>query len=506
MMTSLLRKIALLSVVGFLTSSCGGGGGGDVASGGISGTGISLGEITGFGSIIVNGTHYGTAGARRIVDDVEQVGDDKIVFKPGMVAAVLATDSGSGAEASLVVVEDVLKGPVTAVDVNERVITVLGQTVLTPEGALDQGLALDPSLIGKEVKVHGLVKDNIVIASLVEEAQVPLTVYRVKGFVVLGSKTATTATVGGLTVDYAGCAPACIGDMPANPQQWDNLFVEAKGNPSDFTAGPPATLNVTKLEPEGLPQGLDLDAVEEFEIEGFITEIVDALCDASGKPESGEFLLGGLRTVLTTPATVYEDALCEEAIKGAKVEVEGIAGSPLIAEKIEFKDPVKLEGTIAAGSRSPGNCPDASTKGSFKLVGLPTITVKVDDTLSEISGDGNASVFADLCEGDNVKVRARLTGINTVTATRVEKKSSALDLILQGLVDTGGVDRVNQTVTVLGATFGTDANTQFEDADENPIGAAAFFDPISGVQEGDLVKIKDKLLPDGIADEIQFED
>lgn len=502
MMASLLRKIALLSMVGFLTSSCGGGGGGDVASGGISGTGIGVGEITGFGSIIINGTHYGTAGARRIVDDVEQdpADDDKTVFKPGMVAAVLASDNGSGPEASLVVVEDVLKGMVTAVDANERVLTVLGQTVLTPEGTLDQGLALDASLVGKEVKVHGLVKNNIVIASLVEGVQGPLTVYRVKGFVTPGSDTGATFTIAGLTVDYGGCF--CTGDMPAKP--WDDLLVEIKSEPPAFNSAT-VTLTATKVEPEGLPQGLDLDAVDGFEIEGFITEIADALCDASGNPENGEFLLESL-TVLTTPATVYEDGLCEDAIKGAKVEVEGMAGSPLIAEKIELKDPVKLEGTIAAVSRTPGNCPDASTKGSFKLVGLSSITVKVDDTLTEISGDGNASVFADICEGDNVKVRARVTGLNTVTATRVEKKNSMLDLILQGFVDKDGVDRMSQTVTVLGATFtGMNGVTQFEDADENPIAAAVFFDSTKGVQDGDLVKIKDKE-PDGIAEEMGLED
>ena len=69
MMTSLLRKIAILSVVGFLTSSCGGGGGGgDVAGGGLSGTGVSSGAITNFGSIFVNGVEFETSGASISLD------------------------------------------------------------------------------------------------------------------------------------------------------------------------------------------------------------------------------------------------------------------------------------------------------------------------------------------------------------------------------------------------------------------------------------------------------
>ena len=61
---NILLRLGALALVSVL-SACGGGGGGTVAGGsgsgvGSGGTGISVGPITGFGSIIVNGITYDT--------------------------------------------------------------------------------------------------------------------------------------------------------------------------------------------------------------------------------------------------------------------------------------------------------------------------------------------------------------------------------------------------------------------------------------------------------------
>ena len=67
---------ALFSV--FLLISCGSGGGGMTAGGGIGGTGvISSGTISAFGSIVVNGTEFDTSNAAIIVNGEEiGVGDE----------------------------------------------------------------------------------------------------------------------------------------------------------------------------------------------------------------------------------------------------------------------------------------------------------------------------------------------------------------------------------------------------------------------------------------------
>lgn len=505
MMILILRKIGLLSLVALLTTSCGGGGGGDVASGGISGTGIGVGEITGFGSIIINGTHYGTGGARRIVDDVEQnpADDDQTVFKPGMVAAVLATDSGSGPEASLVVVEDVLKGLVTAVAPDGSSITVLGQTVVIPDPqkVLDQGIANPGALLNRDVEVYGLAREpGVVVASLIEDKGTPgsiLQVYRVKGFVSPGSGTNSDLMIGaGLKVDFSSCAPACIADMPANPAQWDNLFVEAKGNPADFTPGSPAVLVVTKVEPEGLPQGLDLNDVDDAEIEGFITAINAPLCDGNGDSIAGEFVFGGLGTVMTTPTTVYEGGLCEEAVVGAKIEVEGMAGTPLIAEKIEFKDPVKLEGDVAS-----------KVANTLTLDGLPGITVTVN---AQTVYKGAATSLADIDDTapDHVRIRGRATGATTVVATELDDRGAGglpAEVILQGPVDAVPAP-VNPLLSILGVSIDTSgiSDASFQGPEDSVLGRAGFFNNVS---PGDLVKAKGEWDGSSVAwDEIELQD
>src|SRR5690554_3125170 len=60
---NLLKFIAIPLALGIL-SACGGGGGGSIgiADGGIRGTGSSVGPVSGFGSVFVNGVKFETDG------------------------------------------------------------------------------------------------------------------------------------------------------------------------------------------------------------------------------------------------------------------------------------------------------------------------------------------------------------------------------------------------------------------------------------------------------------
>jgi hypothetical protein len=502
MINPILRTIGLMSIVTLLTTSCGGGGSSG-GVGGAAGTTVSIGEITGFGSVIVNGKRYETSGARRVVDGVEQSGsaDDQSVFKEGMVAAVVATGDGNSPSASLIVVEDVIKGLVTDVAADGSSITVLGQTVriADPQQVLDEGIASPAALDGRDVEVHGLVVGpGVVDASLIEDKGAPgsiLTVYRVRGIVTPGSGTATELFIGsGLRVDFSACAPlvpSCIRDMPADPADWDNLLVEAKGNPADFVDGSPDVLIATEVEPAGLPDGVELGGADDAEIEGFVVEIVSPVCD-SGDPIAGEFVLGGLGTVRTTTATRFEGGLCEELILGAKVEVEGPAATPLVATEIKFKDPVKLEGDVAT---KVGN--------DLTLEGLPGVTI----TVNAQTEYKDAADLGDIAAPNHVRIRGRATGPNTVVATKVEKRGDASeeDLILQGPVDASPAPS-DPSLYILGVFIDTgpisDAN--FEGPDDSVLGRGGFF---ATVVPGNVVKAQGKRNGGSVAwDEIELED
>ena len=99
----------------------GSGGSGDTGdtSAGISGSGKAIGVITQFGSIFVNGVEYDTSEAVIIVNGVVATEDDLGV---GMVVFIQGTvnEDGVTGVAEVVIVDDNLKGPISAITSADR--------------------------------------------------------------------------------------------------------------------------------------------------------------------------------------------------------------------------------------------------------------------------------------------------------------------------------------------------------------------------------------------------
>jgi hypothetical protein len=199
---------------------------------------------------------------------------------------------------------------------------------------------------------------------------------------------------------------------------------------------------------------------------------------------------------MTTPTTVYEGGLCEEAVVGAKIEVEGMAGTPLIAVKIEFKDPVKLEGDIAS---KVGN--------TLTLDGLPGISVTVN---AQTIYKGAATSLADIdaAAPDHVRIRGRATGATTVVATEVDDRGAGglpAEVILQGPVDAVPAP-VNPLLSILGVSIDTSgiSDANFQGPEDSVLGRTEFFNNVS---PADLVKAKGEWDGSSVAwDEIELQD
>ena len=91
----------------------------------------------------------------------------------------------------------------------------------------------------------------------------------------------------------------------------------------------------------------------------------------------------------------------------------------------------------------------------------------------------------------------------TLIASQVERDMPG-DVELQGPADvppTAGNSSSGQ-VSILGVIIGTGASTGFENASDENIGAAIFFD---GVGDGDLIAFKG-VDSDGLAEEVEYED
>ena len=82
-----------------------------LAGGGIGGTGITNGTVTGFGSIFVNGVEFDTAGAVRNIDDVVSISngtDDSSVIGSGMVVTIVGTINPLHLRDNVAIVDSVL--------------------------------------------------------------------------------------------------------------------------------------------------------------------------------------------------------------------------------------------------------------------------------------------------------------------------------------------------------------------------------------------------------------
>ncbi|NIS76827.1 MAG: hypothetical protein GTO00_04225, partial [Deltaproteobacteria bacterium] len=162
--------------------SCGGGGV-DMAGGGIGGTGKSVGAITAKGSIFVNGVEFDTGNAEITLDDTTlPVGDDSSL-QIGMVAKVkgIFNDDGMTGEAEKIEVENEVQGTIAQI-LSADSFTVNGQEVIT-----DGKTILDPPSFtpaqNDPVEVHGQRDSSgIIRATRVERIEAD-PVDEVKGFV-----------------------------------------------------------------------------------------------------------------------------------------------------------------------------------------------------------------------------------------------------------------------------------------------------------------------------------
>ena len=126
----LLIGVLSLMLASFTFSTCGGTGI-DLAGGGVSGTGVSTGAITSFGSVEMCGVHYltdnNTIKMSHGMDHSSEM--DRVVFRVGMV--VTLHHGLNDNNAIQIEYQDNLQGPIAAK--NSNTLTVLGQTVVVSD-------------------------------------------------------------------------------------------------------------------------------------------------------------------------------------------------------------------------------------------------------------------------------------------------------------------------------------------------------------------------------------
>jgi len=327
---------ALFSV--FLLISCGSGGGGMTAGGGIGGTGvISSGTISAFGSIVVNGTEFDTSNAAIIFNGEEiGVGDEFVQdnLDIGRVVTVEATGNldDISAVAGRVIYNDNVRGPAESIhdiDATTKEIVVLGQIVIINVITKLEGIGFDTLAQNDLVVVSGLVDDTGAIrATFLEKTGefMPGIIVGVTGFIVNLDNQLKTFEINDLTVNYASIDS---GDLPEGFA--DGLLVEVEGS-LDATGG---EMLATSIE---LGDEIGDGNSDQIEVLGFVTDIVSAF----------EFTVGN-QVVQFDANTLFIDGTPQDIALGVKLEAEGsLVDGILFADEIEFwgPDQIEVEGIV----------------------------------------------------------------------------------------------------------------------------------------------------------------
>ncbi|MCK5479620.1 MAG: hypothetical protein KAJ06_00685 [Gammaproteobacteria bacterium] len=478
------------TVLAMLLVSCGGGGGGGggiVADGGIGGTGISQGPVSGFGSVFVNGIEH-FLGSANILINGQPAPNGETDLKLGMVVRVAGNvnqTAGTGTATDVAYAQN-LEGPIDSIDLATNTMVVLGQTVVVDVITVFDGAAgLMALMAGDVVEISGLVDGSFVIHATRVDVETDTGLYELSGTIVNQNAVTMTFDIGGQTVDYSAVTTLDVpGGVPAN-----GLFVRVQGTRPGGTGTPllAGSAKADDLSPNAV-------AGEDLEVEGFITDFVSPV----------QFSVSG-QAVRTSAQTGFDHGVINDLGDGVHIEVEGsIANDNVLdADEISFKGSTSVRGEsgeIEIHADIEAVDPSAGTITIFGSSIILNSSTQLEDERDKLVPFG----ITDLAVGDRVDVKAFLDITSgDVIAESLHRKNAKADVELEAPVD--AVDAILETVTLFGVLVTTDLSTVYRDKLDNIITSAAFF---TGAQlPGALVESKGTLVGITIlASELELDD
>lgn len=417
---------------------------------------VSVGVITGFGSVIVNGVRFDDSGATVMVNDQTATSAQ---LKIGMVVQVEGSVKACP-NAGVALCEGIaarirfrnnIEGPVTTINRLTNTLQVMGRDIVVDDMTVFDG-ATSPELaglsVGDMVSVSGLTEQTRVRARLIQrtgsfqDGTTPVLAY---GLVQNLNLSLGTCTVDGVQVRFQGLPAA---DLPAggvaNGQYvavqgrayGDGLMVADRLQLRDRISYPDATL-VT--------------------LEGYV----------SGYVSVASFIVDGQQVDATK--AVFLNGSAADLKDGVKVGVEGsIVGTALVASKLTFRQEVSAQIVAPIQSKT-------STAASFVLLGQTVTTTPLTLFLDSSGTGGRATPtlsYADLAVADRVDVRVFKDSTGSLVATRVERTAPDPVLIVRGKVD---AKTPLTAFTLVGIGIATGPATRYRDEFGNLIDDAAFY-------------------------------
>jgi len=399
-----IKQLITTVATSLLLVSCGGGAL-NLSEGGIGGSGFSIGKITAFGSIWVNGVRYDVSQAQFTRDGAIASGQgDYRIGETITIGGSVNADGISGVATS-VTFEDALEGTVTAVSNDGETVTVMGQTVLTDALTVFHGFVLLTDLLyDNVVEISGSYDANgLLKATSITLKQTTFTpdesILEVKGTIGNVDLNAKTFTLGTLQVNYSIATLNLSSSSPTAGQYVEVKSLQAlQGN----------TLIASEVELDDEFQ--QFGEGQEIELEGLVTSFADA----------SRFSVNG-QSVRTTANTKFENGSAADIVLNALIEVEGQIDSQgiLIAEEVSLKqgsssDAIELEGTITQLNQATQEL----------TVGGVTVVVDNSTSIQDEVNDAEISIqFSHLRTNDYVEVKGTRLSNGSILALRIKRES-----------------------------------------------------------------------------------
>lgn len=411
---------------------------------------VTVGTISGFGSVISNGIEFNTDSVAVTMDGQPAILAD---LRIGMTVSIRGSinDVTGVATASAINFSDDVEGPVGNINMANNSFVVLGRTVLFDELTVFDNVTLNSLAAGNVVQVSGQWRSQERIqATHVERkanAYVAGMQMEVKGEISGLDIGLQRFNIGTQACDYSAAMLELGGASLAN-----GLYVEVSSS-SPLLNG---DMVLDRIQARDRDRDKDqlCDSGCDFDLDGYITSFVSATeFDVDGSP------------VTTTNATVYVNGTVDTLALDVKLAVIGTvdAAGVLVADRIVFHLPslIEIEADVEAVD---------TTNATLTVLGAVVTTN--ESTLFRDHSDAEVREFwlDDLATGDRIEVRAYLDG-NTVIATRVERDNADDGVTLKAPVE--AIDR--PSVTLLGITVTSDDVTIFQNVAQEVIDVDEFF-------------------------------
>jgi hypothetical protein len=494
------RSMLTLGLLMLALTGCSEGGGGLADNGGMSGTGISQGAITAFGSIFVNGVEWSLSGASIEVDGRVATEAD---LRVGMVVRVegdFAAGNASGT-AIRVLYDDSVEGPIAAPPVEtipgvEKTFPILGRTVTV------NALA---TVFADGATFDALAKDDVLEVTGFEDASGAIQATRVQR---------KSPFPGNSEVELRGS----VATLDARPDDTGDFMLgsilvhyDATTAFDDVTRATLADGDLVEVEGTLRASGNDIDArrieresddlgsndLERVEIEGFVVSC----------PSAPEYCVGNV-PIDDSMATF--EPVGFTPVAGDRVEVEGaLQAGVLRADRVESEN--ESEGEENVRIEAAVTSVDTSAR-TLEILGV-RVAADAETVIEDKSSIEDESFqLGEIRPGDWLEVRGVDDGGPNVRALSIARDDATPgeDTVeLRGPVTALDPGPSPPDMSILGQPIPLDAFTLYFDASDASRTEEQFFRSPGDLMIGDVVSVRDQkaasLSTLSEADEVELE-